>query len=394
MPQISPDGESIVFVHLVKDSWQIYVAPIPLDVKTNPITLEDASRVSADESAQYILPYWSPDGTELLVTKNNSGEAVQTALLDASGIEDMEVRGLPGSIGFGWTSDGAGLHVGLENKDGALNLATIDVATLTPTFVDSSLAFVVAAWSPDDSELMAIDPLAGAAWLLDSDATGLRRSVDAEQLPIRMAWRPKEYGDPVPTPSVDDGDFRMLGPGDDPAPPVGALDTDLNYSAMIFTDSGEIVLELFDNLAPMTVENFVNLARIGFYDGMDFHRVVPGVLSQTGDPPGDRNDGPGYTFNDEFTRELLHDTAGIVSMANVSSNTNGRQFLITHDAANWLDAYDAGVAKNCADDAVLCHPIFGRVIAGMEIVTSMEERDPDVVTTPGVTILSVKINEN
>jgi cyclophilin family peptidyl-prolyl cis-trans isomerase len=163
---------------------------------------------------------------------------------------------------------------------------------------------------------------------------------------------------------------------------------------MIFTDSGEIVLELFDNLAPMTVENFVNLARIGFYDGMDFHRVVPGVLSQTGDPPGDRNDGPGYTFNDEFTRELLHDTAGIVSMANVSSNTNGSQFLITHDAANWLDAYDAGVAKNCADDAVLCHPIFGRVIAGMEIVTSMEERDPDVVTTPGVTILSVKINEN
>ena len=394
MPQISPDGESIVFVHLVKDSWQVYVAPIPLDVKTNPIMLVDASRVSADESAQYILPYWSPDGTELLVSKNNSGEAVQIALLDTSGTKDMEVLALPGSIGFGWTSDGTGLHVGLENKDGTLDLATIDVATLIPTFVDSSLEFVLAAWSPDDSELMAIDQLAGAAWLLDSDATGLRRSVDAEQLPIRMAWRPKEYGDPVPTPSVDDGDFRMLGPGDDPAPPVGALDTDLSYSAVISTDSGKIVLELFDNLAPLTVENFINLARIGFYDGLDFHRVIPGLMSQTGNPPGNGNDGPGYVFNDEFTRELLHDTAGIVSMANVGSNTNGSQFLITHDAANWLDAYDAGVAKNCADDAVLCHPIFGRVVAGLDIVTSMTERDPDVVSTPGVTILSVKINES
>lgn len=186
----------------------------------------------------------------------------------------------------------------------------------------------------------------------------------------------------------------MLAAGDDPAPPVGALDTGLNYSAVISTELGDITIELFDDLVPVTVENFINLSRIGFYDGLQFHRVVEGFVSQAGDPSGDGSGGPGYRFNDEFRRELSHDSAGVVSMANAGTNTNGSQFFITHAAATGLDAYDGGVAKNCADDAISCHSIFGRVTSGIEIVTGMAERDPATSVTPGVKILSIEIVES
>jgi peptidyl-prolyl cis-trans isomerase B (cyclophilin B) len=168
----------------------------------------------------------------------------------------------------------------------------------------------------------------------------------------------------------------------------------LNYNAVITTDAGDIELELYDDITPMTVENFVNLSRLGFYDGLEFHRVLADFVSQAGDPVGDGDDGPSYTFNDEFTRALSHDSAGVLSMANAGSNTNGSQFFITHDAFSWLDAYEDGVAKNCSDDSVSCHTVFGRVTAGLEIVNSMVERDPDTATTPGVKILSILIIES
>ena len=145
-----------------------------------------------------------------------------------------------------------------------------------------------------------------------------------------------------------EGPLAMLQPGDKPAAPVGALDTESSYSAVISTGEGDISIELFDDLAPLAVENFINLARTGFYDGLEFHRVAPGFISQAGNP-GDGTDGSGYVFNDEFSRELSHGAAGVVSMANAGANTNGSQFFITHDAAMELDAYADGVKKNCAD---------------------------------------------
>ena len=98
----------------------------------------------------------------------------------------------------------------------------------------------------------------------------------------------------------------MLVLGDKPAPPVGALDITSEYSAVIVTDVGNITVQLYDDQAPFTVENFINLARIGFYDGLEFHRVMAGYLSHAGDPEPtiEGLDGPGYIFNDEFSREL------------------------------------------------------------------------------------------
>jgi len=395
MPHVSPDGGSLAFVSLADDEWQLYVAPIPEDVEGAPITIRDSIRVSEDDAAQHILPYWSPDGMQLLASQNTSDELVRMMIFDPALVTPPKAIGPFGSVAFGWTHDGSGIHFGLGTDDGALNLGTINLVDMEAILMESSLEFLVASWAPDDSELMAVDAGAGAAWLMDSDSSGLRRVVPADQLPARMAWRPRAYGDPV-VDHHEDAEKRMLVPGDKPAAPTGALDTASEYSAVIATDIGNITVDLFDDEAPLTVENFINLARIGFYDGLEFHRVMAGYLSQSGDPEPTSEivDGPGYIFNDEFNRDLLHDSMGTLSMANAGSNTNGSQFFITHDVAKELDAFESGVAKNCADDAVACHSVFGRVTIGNEIVMGMAERDPAIASKSGVTIVSISIVEN
>ena len=393
MPDVSSDGNSIVFVSLEGENWRLFTADIPEDVSENPITLDMSTLISDDDTAQHILPFWSPDGTQVLASRNTDEGLVRVMTFDPSLQVPSQVMGPFGSVGFGWNSDGSGIHIGLIAPGGAMDIGTLDLETSDPEFIDTNLEFLVAAWSPDGSEVMGIDSLLGAGWLVDTDSTGLRRVVDSQQVPTRMSWRPTEYGDPVAVP-VYEGDPEMLVFGDEPRAPIGALDTSLNYNAVITTDAGDIELELYDDITPMTVENFVNLSRLGFYDGLEFHRVLADFVSQAGDPVDDGDDGPSYTFNDEFTRALSHDSAGVLSMANAGSNTNGSQFFITHDAFSWLDAYEDGVAKNCSDDSVSCHTVFGRVTAGLEIVNSMVERDPDTATTPGVKILSILIIES
>ncbi len=116
------------------------------------------------------------------------------------------------------------------------------------------------------------------------------------------------------------------------APPEMVIDPSKRYTATINTDKGDIVIELFADKAPRTVNNFVFLARDGFYDGVTFHRVIDGFMAQGGDPTGTGSGGPGYKFADEFHPALKHDGAGILSMANAGPDTNGSQFFITHGA--------------------------------------------------------------
>ncbi len=123
--------------------------------------------------------------------------------------------------------------------------------------------------------------------------------------------------------------------------------------ATIETTKGTIVVELYSDKAPKTVANFVKLAKQGFYNGIIFHRVIPGFMVQTGDPTGTGTGGPGYTFEDEFAPDLRHDVPGILSMANRGPNTNGSQFFITLAATPWLDGK---------------HAIFGHVIEGQRVV--------------------------
>ena len=162
------------------------------------------------------------------------------------------------------------------------------------------------------------------------------------------------------------------------APPSGALDTSKTYTARFKTQRGDIVVELYADRAPLTVENFVNLARAGFYDGTTFHRVIGGFMAQGGDPTGTGTGGPGYQFGDEFHSTLRHDSPGILSMANAGAGTNGSQFFITHGPTPHLDNR---------------HSVFGKVVEGMDVVMSLRERDPQRDREPGDRIETIEITE-
>jgi peptidyl-prolyl cis-trans isomerase B (cyclophilin B) len=148
------------------------------------------------------------------------------------------------------------------------------------------------------------------------------------------------------------------GPKTYSAPPAMIIDTSKQYTATIETEKGNLVLELFASDVPVTVNNFVFLARDGFYDGLTFHRVVPDFVVQGGCPVGDGTGGPGYRFDDEFS-EHTH-VAGALSMANSGANTNGSQFFITYTPQHHLDGH---------------HSVFGQLVEGMDVLETIEQGD-------------------
>ena len=161
-------------------------------------------------------------------------------------------------------------------------------------------------------------------------------------------------------------------------PPEMEIDTNKKYTAVLDTDKGEMKLELFADKTPSTVNNFVFLARQGFYDGTIFHRVIADFMVQGGDPQGTGRGGPGYRFEDEFHPDLKHDKRGVLSMANAGPNTNGSQFFIIHVPTPWLDNK---------------HSVFGQLVSGEEAFMSIPERDPSQVNSPPVKLNSVTIIE-
>jgi len=162
------------------------------------------------------------------------------------------------------------------------------------------------------------------------------------------------------------------------APPPMIIDTNKKYSATIETEKGNLVLELFARDVPVTVNNFVFLAREGFYDGSTFHRVIPGFMVQGGDPTGTGYGNPGYTFPDEFTKHKHG--AGALSMANSGPNTNGSQFFITYTPQPALDGK---------------HTVFGQLIEGMDVLQKLTPRDPSQNPQfPGDKIIRITVKES
>jgi cyclophilin family peptidyl-prolyl cis-trans isomerase len=150
-------------------------------------------------------------------------------------------------------------------------------------------------------------------------------------------------------------------------------------AATLHTNHGAIAVELFDDEAPKTVENFLKLARDGFYDGVIFHRVIPDFMIQGGDPTGTGRGGPGYTFEDEINQHKVE--RGALAMANAGPNTNGSQFfVVTTQAAPWLDGK---------------HTVFGRVTEGMDVVDTISGVDTDHNDKPRepVTIDRVQVSD-
>lgn len=152
-----------------------------------------------------------------------------------------------------------------------------------------------------------------------------------------------------------------------------------NRKIKFTTNKGVFVAEMFEDKAPLTTKNFIELTEKGFYDGVIFHRVIEDFMIQGGDPTGTGMGGPGYKIKDEFGEGLKHDDEGILSMANAGPNTGGSQFFITLAPTPWLDGH---------------HAIFGRIVEGMEIVrligvvpTDFRDRPKDPVIMEKVEVV-------
>ena len=160
------------------------------------------------------------------------------------------------------------------------------------------------------------------------------------------------------------------------SPPKMTIDEQNEYTAVIETDLGNIVLRLFANESPITVNNFVFLTQEGYYDGVMFHRVIHDFMVQGGDPTGTGSGGPGYMFEDEVDNGLKFDKPGLLAMANAGPGTNGSQFFITHVPTPHLTGN---------------HTIFGEVIEGMDNVFAIPERNPQRAQDSGVIMRKVTI---
>lgn len=163
-----------------------------------------------------------------------------------------------------------------------------------------------------------------------------------------------------------------------PNPPTMVIDPKKKYSAIFHTSKGDFTIELFADKVPNTVNNFVFLAKDGFYNDTTFHRVIKDFMVQGGDPEGSGRGGPGYKFKDEFHASLKHSGPGVLSMANSGPHTNGSQFFITHLATPHLDGK---------------HAVFGKVVKGMDVVNAIPERDPGRARQSGESLLSIEIVE-
>ena len=179
-----------------------------------------------------------------------------------------------------------------------------------------------------------------------------------------------------PTPSPEAQETSIVRSYD--KPPVGQIALSNTFYATVETDKGNLRIRLEPKKAPETVNSFVFLARNRFYDGLTFHRVIPGFMAQGGDPNGDGTGGPGYNFPDE-KNDLKFDGPGILAMANAGPDTNGSQFFITYAPQPQLDG---------------AHTIFGKVVEGMDVLEKLASRDPSqTLDLAGDVIRKITIRE-
>ncbi|HEY61990.1 MAG TPA: thioredoxin domain-containing protein [Anaerolineae bacterium] len=250
--------------------------------------------------------------------------------------------------------------------------------------------------SPEEAKTWLIDDVASELGL---DANQFKDDLTSDKI-VNIAQKAWEHGQKIGvpgTPFLVINNIPYQGPTDfgsleaiievvkledrqfTKCPPI-TIDPLKQYIATVKTEKGDIVLELFPDVAPIAVNNFIFLARNGWYDDVTFHRVLPGFVAQTGDPTGTGLGGPGYAFVNEVSPDIKFDKAGMLAMANAGPDSNGSQFFITYDAAPNLDGG---------------YTIFGEVVDGMDVLNNLTPRDPSQnnMLAPGDRIITITIDE-
>jgi PKD repeat protein len=194
MPAISPDGKRIAYVITTGSHWQLYVADLPTpdaDGNVVPITRDQSTKLSDDDTLQSLLPWWSPDGSIIAFTASWGVNDVDIRLVPADGSEPPRVIGEPGLAVYGWSVDGENVLAVDNQNGGGQSLVVVDAGSgLFTGFIPLPFQAFMAAWAPDGSEVTVIDRLTGAMWIADSDGSSLRQVLNRGFVPRRTAWRP------------------------------------------------------------------------------------------------------------------------------------------------------------------------------------------------------------
>ena len=382
MPTISPDGRQIAFVESLEDSANIYVGDLNLDedgALIGAINTGDARRLSTEDGLQHLFPYWSPDGDLIMYTSTPGDGRYRIIIADVSDEFGDTVAEAHAASGLGWHPDGERILVATrrtvdgEDQDtmALANLITGDVIEIDTRGLQAGIAAV----SPDGSEISFVDENEGALWLMDIDGTGLRRALGGQFQTTVTAWRPQPLQLPTPV-------TRTLG-NPDLVVPDGGIDQERlddsthgtlgPYQVVLETDAGEVKIDLFNHLAPVTVQNFINLTNAGYYDGLAFHTVEPGSAVFSGSQLNSFGGTAGYYIPSEFHPEATHRSAGTISMVSKVVNGGSSEFVIALEPKTDWDAYIDGEVKDCSDPEKVCYAVFGRVIEGLDVLMGFEE---------------------
>ena len=223
----------------------------------------------------------------------------------------------------------------------------------------------------------------GAETASSDSASAEGASADEAEAEQPGAAEPDVERNPAIDPALVPDGYQALAPAVDERrisfeAAADVLDPALDYAAVIETNRGVLVVDLYQDETPLTVNNFVFLTLQRYYDGIVFHRVLEDFMAQTGDPTGTGTGGPGYQFEDEIVEGLSHDAPGVVSMANAGPGTNGSQFFITFAATPWLDGN---------------HTVFGRVIDGDEVLDAITRVDPASQSPSAAALLDAPVQD-
>ncbi len=382
MPAISPDGRRIAFVESFEGYANIYVADLQFDENGDLIgvvTVDDARRLSADDGLQHLFPYWSPNGNLIMYTSTPGDGRFRIIIADVTVDFGETVAEATGASGLAWHRDGEQILVATRRTIDGEDRETLALVNLTSRVVSeidaAGLKVGIAALSPDGSEISFVDEDEGALWLMDIDGTGLRRALGGQYQTTVTAWRPQPLQLPTPTDRslgdtglvvpdgdiardrIDDAEHGTLGP----------------YQVLLETDRGEVKIDLYNHLAPVTVQNFINLANAGYYDGLTFHTVEPRSAVFGGSKVNAFGGTAGYYIPSEFHPEASHRTAGTISMISKVVNGGSTEFVIALEPkADW-DAFVDGEEKDCSDPEEVCYAVFGKVIEGLDVLMGFEE---------------------
>ncbi len=384
MPAISPDGRRIAFVESFEGSANVYVADLEFDEDgelDGVATMDDARRLSSDDGLQHLFPYWSPNGTLIMYTSTPGDGRFRIVIADVTDDFGETVAEATGASGLAWHRDGEQILVATRQTIDGEDRETLALANLTSGDVNevytAGLRVGIAALSPDGSEISFVDEDEGALWLMDIDGTGLRRALGGQYQTTVTAWRPQPLELPTPADrtlgdtglAVPDGDIVQDRMDDVVHGTLGP------YQVLLETDRGEVKIDLFNHLAPVTVHNFINLANAGYYDGLTFHTVEPGSAVFGGSKVNAFGGTAGYYIPSEFHPEASHHMTGTISMVSKVVNGGSTEFVITLEPKTDWDAFVDGKAKDCSDPEEVCYAVFGKVIEGLEVLMGFEQID-------------------